>query len=73
MTTLPDGTYDALIIDVARDDKDATRVEFVITRGEQKGNVLALRAASLNRSETDLIGMPVTITIVNGEPRVRFD
>lgn len=73
MTSIPDGNYDVLVIDVTRGDDDVTHIDFVITSGSHKGNVIALRASKVRRAASDLMGTPATITITNGEPRVRFD
>lgn len=79
---LPDGTYDAFVVDVGAPDPgdrpdpgdDAARtVEVVVLAGEHKGEVVAVRARGLVGSDLDLMGMPATLTVVNGNPTVAID
>lgn len=70
MTQLPDGSYDAFVVDVDLDDEDdVARIELVITEGEHKGLVVPLKG----RASADLIGLPATITVAEGTVRVRFE
>ena len=78
MQPLDDDTYDAFIID-AEEIRDETRkvdvlhLELTITRGARKGEVVRLRADGLARDAITLIGLPVTLTVVDGHPTVRID
>lgn len=75
---LPDGTYDAFIVDVTIDEgagPDGQRVhhlELTLTDGEHKGEVLTVDAVGMRGEEWDLIGMPATLTVADGTPRVRI-
>jgi hypothetical protein len=69
---LHDGRYDAFIVDVSVEDDVAT-LELTILSGEHKGAVVTLTARGLGRSETDLIGMPGTLVVEDGVPRVTVD
>ena len=44
MVMLPDGTYDAIVIDAEEAENDDIRLELTITLGPQIGRVIALRA-----------------------------
>jgi hypothetical protein len=69
MSELPDGSYDAMVVDVDVDaHDDIARVELVITSGEHKGFVVPLRG----RVTADVMGLPATITVEQGQVRVRF-
>lgn len=73
---LPDGTYDAFVVDVSPPDPgdDAVRtVEVVVLAGAHKGEVVAVRARGLAGSDLDLMGMPATLTVVGGNPTVAID
>ena len=76
---LDDGTYDAIIVDVTRveDANDAMRaqisVELAITSGAYKGDVVALRAPAQGFDEVELLGLPATLIVEEGVPRVRFE
>ena len=74
---IPDGTYDAFIIDaepgVGDDGAEHMHLDLTILSGEQKGNVVSLTAAGLAGTEVDLMGMPATLTVTHGVPSVRID
>ena len=69
---LPDGRYDALVVD-ANTDGEAIAIELTILGGEHKGEVVALRATGLDRDELELLGMPGTLHVENGVPRLVVD
>ena len=68
---LADGSYEGLVVDVS--DDDGVVLSIVVTDGEQKGNVVDVRAASMHDDAIDLLGMPCVLTVANGEPSVIFD
>lgn len=70
---LPDGSYDALVVDAAEGDDGSVAVELTIVAGPTKGEVVALRTAHLAGDPLDLLGMPATITVTGGVPSVRFE
>jgi hypothetical protein len=65
---LPDGTYDVFVVDAAADGADALRLELTILAGEQKGEVVSMRAQGLAVDELDALGLPGTLTVAAGEP-----
>jgi hypothetical protein len=72
---LSDGTYDAFIID-AREDQEISRamsIEVTITSGARKGEVVSVRATNVQRDAIALIGMPATLRVIDGEPRLTID
>jgi hypothetical protein len=78
MQPLQDNTYDAFIIDAEeiRDEeqkRDVMHLELTITRGARKGDVVHVRADGLGRDAMSLIGLPATLTVVDGQPTVRVD
>ena len=64
---LPDGVYDALIVDAS----DGT-LEVTITTGDHKGEVVMLRGGFAGKDELDLLAEPVTLTVVDGVPHLRL-
>ena len=76
---LPDGTYDAFIIDATAADQPsldgltAMSLDLAITSGEHKGEVLTLTATGLPQSDVELLGMPATLSVVGGKPSVHID
>lgn len=73
---LDDGTYDAFVVDARVEGAGTERLvhlELTIIAGERKGEVVDITARGLRGDELDLLGMPATITVAGGEPRVRID
>ena len=74
---IPDGTYDAFVVDaepgVADDGTAHMHLELTILAGEHKGNMVTVTAVGLEGTEIDLMGMPATLTVADGQPRVRID
>jgi hypothetical protein len=70
---LPDGRYDAFVVDATELHPGRMALELTIVAGEHKGEVVEIAAVGLAGSEIDLLGMPATLTVVGGEPRVEID
>jgi len=77
---LPDGNYDAFVVDATEvvgdaptSDDRVMHLELTITSGEHKGEVLGVAARGLVGEEYELLGMPATLTITDGAPSVRID
>ena len=75
MQPLADGSYDALVVDVDADARagDDARVELVLVSGARKGEVVVVRGQVPGRSAVDLLGLPVTLVVADGEPHVVLD
>jgi hypothetical protein len=70
---VPDGTYDAFVVDATALDDGSMALELTIVAGDHKGAVVELTATGLAGSDTDLLGMPATLTVTDGDPHVRID
>ena len=70
---LPDGRYDAFVVDASDRGDGAMHLELTVVAGEHKGEVVEITATGLGASEIDLLGMPATITVSDGDPHVRID
>ena len=70
---LPDGTYDALVVDTAEGADGSVALELTIVAGPAQGEVVSLRATGLAGDPLDLLGVPATITVTGGAPSVRFE
>lgn len=73
---IPDGSYDVFVVDADEAPDvaaDATRVSLTVLSGPQKGNVLELTARGLGWSSIDLIGMPGTLVVESGAPRLSIE
>jgi hypothetical protein len=69
---LPDGTYDAIVVDAERDE-DGIRLELTITAGPHKGEVVAVRASTLTMDPVNVLGIPARIVVTNNSPRVELE
>lgn len=69
---LADGTYDAIVVDVERDD-NGVRLELAITAGPRKGDVVAVRALSLTMDPLHALGIPARIVVTNNTPQVELE
>lgn len=70
---LADGVYEAFIVDVEEMVDGGMRLDVVMTVGEHKGFVVSVVTDNSGRDEFDLLGVPATLTVRNGEPSVRLD
>jgi hypothetical protein len=67
---LPDGTYDVFVVDAEASGPTGLRLELAILGGDQKGEVVSMRADGLGVDELDALGLPGTLTVRDGEPSV---
>jgi hypothetical protein len=65
---LPDGAYDVIVVDAAGDGTTGLHLEVTILAGDQKGQVVSVRAEGLAIGELDALGLPGTLTVARGEP-----
>ena len=70
---LPDGSYDALVVDAHLDEDGTLRLEVTITTGEHKGSVVDLRGRFPGRDELDLLAAPARLVVSDGHPRLTLD
>ena len=77
---LPDGIYDAIVIESERLEDGDIRIELAITLGAHIGRVIALhgrhvdakkRSRALERDPFELLGIPGTLIIRDGVPTFR--
>ena len=70
---LEDGTYEALVFDADDHPDGGIAVELTILAGEHKGAVVSVVSHSWTGDALDLLGIPATITVAGGHPRVTFE
>jgi len=76
LAMLSDGTYDAFVLDaeaVPDGGTGAVRVELTITSGPSKGEVVSVRGHIGGGDPLDLLGIPATLVVEDGTPRLRID
>jgi len=69
---LPDGTYDAIVVDAEAVDGGVS-LDLTLLAGEHKGGVVSLRSPDLTGDPALLLGIPATLTVVDGVPRVALE
>ena len=70
---VPDGTYDVMIVDVDTDEEERVRVDVVLTAGSHRGEVVSLRASSMQRDPLGLLGLPAQLEVKDGTPALKLD
>jgi hypothetical protein len=69
---LPDGVYDAMILDVEAAEGQPVRVDIVITAGSHRGEVVSLRTSPMQRDPLGLMGLPASLRVSDGKPALEM-
>jgi hypothetical protein len=69
---LADGSYDAFIVWADARDDGRLAFELTLTTGAHKGDVITVIARS-SADPIALIGLPCTLVVTDGQPRVDLD
>jgi hypothetical protein len=73
VSALEDGIYDAIVVDAVLRDDGTMTIEIALSSGQHRGDVVRVNATHVDRAWTDLLAMPVTLVVEDGEPRLMFD
>ena len=74
MQPLPDGSYEAMVVDVAPvADGRGARLELALLAGEHKGEVVHIRSPGLDPDDLTVLGVGARVTVVAGVPGVRLE
>jgi hypothetical protein len=79
MPTLPDGTYDVIVVDAEPGDDGDLHIEVTISLGPHVGDVIRLRGRHVERRRVSeepedpyaLLGVPGTLRVRDGQPIFR--
>ena len=69
---LADGVYDAFIVWADERDDGTIALDLTITTGERKGDVVSVRATDAPHDAIALVGMPCTLQVSSGRPRIEW-
>ena len=72
MQVLPDGIYEVVVVDAQEGDDDTLHLDLAVVSGAQKGDVLRLSGPRRDRDATTLLGLPATVRVHEGAPRLTF-
>ena len=68
---IDDATYDVVVVDAERDAISGTlRVELVVTTGAHKGELVHVRSTAVEGDPVGLLGLPATLVVEGGAPRL---
>jgi hypothetical protein len=70
---LDDGTYDAMVLDAAENGDGTMAMQLTVLGGPHKGEVVAVKVSGLARDALDLLAVPATLTVSEGEPSVALE
>ena len=73
MDAMPDGRYDVFVVDAETIDETTMRVEIAMVSGDDKGAVFAMRGPHLARDPIELLGLPGTLIVRDGVPRLEVE
>jgi hypothetical protein len=65
---LPDGTYDTIVIEAVDVPGGGVSATLTVTSGPQRGMVVTVVARAHAGAAVDLLGLPATLTVRDGEP-----
>jgi hypothetical protein len=69
---MDDGTYDVIVVDAKEKDDQLVQIEFAITSGARRGEMIAVTTKRLARPPLDLLGTPATLFVSDGAPRIEW-
>jgi uncharacterized protein with GYD domain len=69
---IADGTYDVVVVEAREKDDQALHIEFAITSGSRRGEVVTVMAKGLARPAIDLLGAPATLFVHDGAPHIEW-
>ncbi len=71
---LADGRYEAIVVDAEADtEPDVITLSLAITTGDEKGNVVEVKAMHLQYDPLELLAVPCVLGVADGIPSVIFD
>ncbi len=71
---LDDGTYDVFVVDSEWvGPGDALGLELTVLAGDHKGEMVAMRVEGLGLDEVDVLGLPGTLVVHQGQPTVTLE
>ncbi len=72
-SVLPDDTYDALVVDASALADGTIVLDVTLLDGPHKGALVTVRATGLDADALDLLALPCTLVVTDGNPHVTLD
>lgn len=73
MEAMSDGTYDVIVVSADEAKNGGISVEIAFTSGAHKGASIALRSSMPIDRAISMLGLPATLHVESGRPRLVFD
>lgn len=73
LRVLEDGTYDVVVVDAEAGDGGGIALELTVLAGAHKGELVQITAIGIGRDPLDLLAVPATLVVTNGQPRVQLE
>lgn len=70
---LADGRYDAMVVDATDTPEGAIALDLTVLDGPHKGEMVTVTASGLHRDSADLLALPATLTVADGQPWVALE
>jgi hypothetical protein len=70
---LDDGRYDVIVVDARENADKSIELEIAVASGARRGDMVTITATHMSRGVIDLLAMPATLIVDDGEPRLVFD
>lgn len=73
MNAIEDGAYDVIVVSVDEASDELIAIEIAFTSGAFKGSSTTLRASMSIDRALGMLGLPVTLRVEEGRPRITID
>ncbi len=73
LRVLEDGSYDVVVVDAEAADGGGVAMELTVLAGAHKGELVRVTATGITRDPLDLLAIPATLVVTNGQPRVQLE
>lgn len=71
---LEDGTYEAVVVDADEGPRaGSVRLGLAVLAGPHKGELVTVVAADLGRDPLDVLAVPATLVVADGQPHVTLE
>ena len=73
MDAISDGMYDVIVVSADEGSDGSIAMEIAFTSGDLKGTTTTLRASIPLDHALTMLGLPLTLHVQDGRPRIAFD
>lgn len=71
---MDNGRYEVIVVDAQTGPEDGSVIlDLAVATGTHKGEIITVTALGLARDALDLLAVPATLEVTNGEPKVTLE